>query len=175
MSVYANSPSSSSRQINFGNMSVALTGFTADVVTPLFDPLDLVAQYLRTADTYAGSAAVDSLIQQYLSLSGAGLGNQQIADTLLETSNPKPGPEALLAARILTLWYLGSWYSAPAPRQPSSPTVISANAYIGGLAWKAMQAHPMGSSDFTFGYWVQSPPSLSDFGVDLPTAGEKNA
>lgn len=171
MSSNANAPSGNSRQTNFANMSVALTGFTADVVNPFFDPLGLVAQYLNTADTSAGATAVDALIQQYLTLVGQGLSNQQIANTLLDTSNPKPGAQALLAAQILTLWYLGSWYSTTGP----SPVVVSANAYIGGLTWKAMQAHPMGSSDFTFGYWVQAPPSLSDFGVDLSGGGNTNA
>jgi hypothetical protein len=171
MSAAPTTPPDATRQTNFANMSVALTGFISDVVNPLFDPLGLVALYLQTADSNASPTDVDSLIQQYLTLGGTGLTNQQIADKLVDTNNPSPGAQAALARAIVTMWYLGSWYSSPT----ASPVVASQNAYIGGLAWKAMQAHPMGASDFTFGYWVQPPPSLSDFGVDLPAGGEKNA
>jgi hypothetical protein len=66
MNAAATTPPDAARQTNFANMSVALTGFTADVVNPFFDPLGLVTEYLRTADASAGTAAVDSLIQQYL-------------------------------------------------------------------------------------------------------------
>lgn len=162
--------SAATRQTNFANMSVALTGFIADVVNPFFDPLGLVPAYLNTADTNGGAANVDALIQQFLTLSQSGMSNQQIADTLLDTGNPKPGAQAVLASQIVTLWYLGAWYSTPT----ATPAIVSANAYIGGLAWKAMQSHPMGASDFTFGYWVQPPPSLADFGVDLTAGGKTN-
>ncbi|HEX4496824.1 MAG TPA: sorbitol dehydrogenase, partial [Thermoanaerobaculia bacterium] len=37
--------------------------------------------------------------------------------------------------------------------------------------WKAAQAHPMGYSQFSFGYWSSVPPSLAAFGVDLPEGG----
>jgi len=114
---------------------------------------------------------VDSLIQQYLRLLNSGLTNQQIADALLDTSNPKPDPAVLLARAIVTMWYLGSWYSYNTP-PPITPAVVSQNAYIEGLAWKAMQAHPMGASDFTFGYWKLPPPALTDFGVDTANGGE---
>jgi hypothetical protein len=157
------------RQTNFANMSAVLTGFTTDVVNPLFDPLQLVPTYLATADAKAGAALVDALTQQFLSLTAGGATKQQIADTMLDTGNTAPGNQALLARAIVKMWYLGSWYSSPTD---NNPTVVSQNAYIGGLAWKAMQAHPMGFSDFTFGYWVTPPPSLADFGVDLPSGGQ---
>ncbi|HYO65229.1 MAG TPA: hypothetical protein VEU33_04040 [Archangium sp.] len=41
--------------------------------------------------------------------------------------------------------------------------VISSDAYVRGLAWRAMQAHPMGFSNFAFGYWSEQPPSLTEF------------
>ena len=161
------------RQTNFANMSAVLTGFTTDVVNPLFDPLQLVSTYLETADQNASPPLVDALIQQFLTLSASGASKQQIANTLLDTGNPAPGDRAILARVLVKMWYLGSWYGFP--KDLPVPQVVSQNAYIGGLAWKAMQAHPMGASDFTFGYWVQPPPSLTDYGVDLPTTGGPNA
>lgn len=72
------------------------------------------------------------------------------------------------------MWYLGSWYPAAPPSTtgpPTDGTVISANAYTGGLAWSAAQAHPMGYSTFTFGYWKVAPPPLAQFGVGTPDGG----
>lgn len=176
MSTAANDPPNEKRRTNFVNMSAVLTGFMTDVIDPLFDPLGLVAVYLQTADDNAKPATVDSLIQQYVTLLNSGRPNQQIADALLETTNAEPALPALLARAIVTLWYLGSWntsWNTPPKTLPKfTPAVVSPNAYIGGLAWKAIQAHPMGASDFTFGYWVEPPPPLSNFGVDTANGGK---
>lgn len=95
---------------------------------------------------------------------------QQIADALLETSSGEPASKtALLAQSIVQMWYLGSWY---APAQPACPAaanpvrVVSSTAYTSGLAWKLLQTHPMGYSEFSFGYWNTQPPPISEFGVD---------
>ena len=57
---------------------------------------------------------------------------------------------------------------SPSERPASgNGSVVSANAYVGGLAWRAAQAHPMGYSQLSFGYWASPPPSLRSFGVDL--------
>lgn len=168
-------PDDTARQSNFAAMSAVLTGFTADVIQPLFDPLQLVPTFLQTADARAGQGLVNTLISQFLSLKASRASNQQIADALLDTGNaaPQKGTTVMLAEAIVTMWYLGSWYDFAT--LPLAPTlVVSQNAYIGGLAWKAMQSHPMGFSDFTFGYWASPPPSLTDFGVDLPTTGGNN-
>jgi hypothetical protein len=153
---------------NFVAMSTVLTGFQSSVIAPSLDPIDLKQLYLDTADKEAGAALVDQLLAQFLSLQGQPA--QTIANTLLGTADPNPAQTALLARSLLKLWYLGSWFP---PTNPASGqgNVVSANAYIGGLAWRAAQAHPMGYSQMTFGYWASPPPSLDQFGVGAPSQG----
>jgi hypothetical protein len=170
--------SSPTRAQTFAAMSAVLTGFQAAIISPTLDPIDLNGLYLQTADAQTGTSLVDQLLQQFTSLQGQP--KQVIADTLLASDNPNPPPPpntAWLARSIAKLWYVGSWYPAappPAGGPPGIGTVASANAYIGGLMWKAAQAHPMGYSAFTFGYWNTAPPSLEQFGVDIPSGGGSN-
>ncbi len=49
--------------------------------------------------------------------------------------------------------------------------VISSQAYTKSLVWNVAQAHPMGFSVFTFGYWSQPPASLETFGVNTGNGG----
>jgi hypothetical protein len=156
-------------------MSAVLTGFQASIISPALDPIDLNGLYLQTADTNATASLVDQLLAQFQSLQGQP--KQTIANALLTTANPGTQDTAWLARSIVKLWYLGSWFPATPPPPGGSPTnggVVSANAYIGGLAWKAAQAHPMGYSQFSFGYWTSAPPSLEQFGVDIASDGGSN-
>jgi hypothetical protein len=78
-----------------------------------------------------------------------------------------------LARSVMLMWYLGSWYDPADLQKYNSPTpptdplgpkaIISSEAYTQGWAWSVAQAHLMGYSNFTFGYWSQQPPSLEDF------------
>jgi hypothetical protein len=172
------SSGAAARLANFAALSAVVTGFQAGVISPTLDPIDLKQLYLDTADAQGGAPRVDQLIAQFLSL--AGQPPQTVADALLATANASsatvPPPTALLARSIVKMWYLGAWYPAVPASDPSSGNgnVISSNAYVGGLAWKAAQAHPMGYSQFSFGYWSSVPPSLAAFGVDLPEGGGDN-
>jgi hypothetical protein len=69
-----------------------------------------------------------------------------------------------LARSVMLAWYLGSWYApADLAARRSTNVVISSIAYTQGWSWNVAQAHPMGYSNFKFGYWAASPPSLADF------------
>jgi len=48
--------------------------------------------------------------------------------------------------------------------------VISSDAYIRGFAWRAMQAHPMGYSEWSFGYWENQPQGTLDDFLPLDTS-----
>lgn len=164
----SNSAGAATRLQTFAAMSAVLTGFQGSVISPTLDPVNLKTLYLQTADAKATPQLVDQLLQQFTMLQGQGLPKQKIADTLLDTATTPPSATALLARTIVKMWYLGMWYPQNTQEQP---TVISAQAYTGGLAWQAAQAHPMGYSTFTFGYWKDVPPPLSAFGVDQPDGG----
>ena len=166
-----NASNPATRLPTFAAMSAVLTGFQGSVISPTLDPVNLKTLYLQTADARATPQLVDQLLQQFTTLQGQGLPKQKIADTLLDTATTPPSATALLARTIVKMWYLGMWY----PQNPQDqPTVISAQAYTGGLAWQAAQAHPMGYSTFTFGYWKDVPPPISAFGVDQPDGGSND-
>jgi hypothetical protein len=65
------------------------------------------------------------------------------------------------------MWYSGAWptlipASASAPASTVS-NLISAKSYTCGLAWQVMQSHPMGDSNYRYGYWSSQPPALNDY------------
>ncbi|MCY1035931.1 hypothetical protein OV207_31110 [Corallococcus sp. BB11-1] len=155
----SNTPLPSTRMEQFVALSSVLTGFTTDTLAPSLDPTDppLKKLYLDAADA-SSSQTVDALLAAFAKL--AGQPSQSIANTLLETASAQPTATAQMARSILKLWYLGSWYP-PTSILATDGTVVAMNAYIGGLAWSAMQAHPMGYSELKFGYWNSPPPPLS--------------
>jgi hypothetical protein len=148
----------------FARMSAALTGFTPETIRPPLDPVNLSASYYE----FVNSRATESLALLLAAFrDNEHLPPQQIAELLLETKASGPGsPSAQLAQSIVRMWYLGSWYT-PGPAA-TLVQVISRQGYIGGLVWKAAQTHPMGYSEFTFGYWAKLPPPLVEFGVNVP-------
>ncbi|HEY0729527.1 MAG TPA: hypothetical protein VGD38_15710 [Pyrinomonadaceae bacterium] len=152
---------------SFANMSAALTGFQASFIRPFLDPTNLSGIFYQYAVAQVGQPMMDALMSAFeaLSTQTPPLTAQQIADQLLEVSSPTPSNQALLCQAIIAMWYLGSWY--PPPFQTNGlHQVISSQAYTKSLVWNLAQAHPMGFSAFTFGYWSQPPGPLTDFGVN---------
>jgi hypothetical protein len=158
---------------DFADMSAALTGFQSSVLKPALDPVGLAREYYIFAVGQVGQSAMTTLLNAYRAIKTQPA--QQIADTLLETSGSSPSPQAQLGQSIVAMWYLGAWYVpgvlggggfSPPPLQ-----VISSAAYTNGLVWRVMQSHPMGYSQFTFGYWSQVPGPLSSFGVNTGNGG----
>lgn len=167
-------PASDSDVQDFAGMSAALTGFLSSVLKPKLDPVGLARTYYEFALLQVGAPAMLALLNAYRAIKTQP--PQTIADTLLETSAPKPSQQATIAQSIVAMWYLGAWYRpgvtggggfGPTPLQ-----IITSEAYTNGLVWKTMQSHPMGFSAFTFGYWSQQPLPLSDFGVNTGGGGQ---
>ena len=163
----ASTPPSESVVQNFANMSAALTGFQSSFIRPFLDPTNLSGIFYEFIVAQIGQSMMDQLMSAYeaLSTQTPALTAQQIADSLLEVTNSKPSDQALLCQTIILMWYLGSWYPPPF-QQGGLQQVISSQAYTKSLAWNLAQAHPMGFSAFTFGYWSQPPASLETFGVN---------
>lgn len=156
----------------FANLSAALTGFQASFIRPFLDPTNLSGIFYEFAVAQVGQPMMDALMNEFQTLSTQtpALTAQQIADTLLEVTSSSPSNQALLCQTIILMWYLGSWY--PPPFQTGGfQQVISSQAYTKSLAWNLAQAHPMGFSAFTFGYWSQPPASLETFGVNTGNGG----
>ena len=151
----------------FVGVSAVLTGIDASKLAPSLDPVNIKQTYFDYVQSKDGAT-----FQQLLNIYDQ---NQTqppatIGNIILTQSGDAV---CYLARSIMLMWYLGSWYdpatlqkynSPNPPKQPlGAVAVISSEAYTQGWAWSVAQAHPMGYSNFTFGYWGSNPPTLQDF------------
>jgi hypothetical protein len=149
---------------DFANLSAALTGFQTGFLRPFIDPTNLSGIFYSFAVSQAGQSMMDALLAAFRPIQTQD--PQTVANTLLETTSASPSNQAQLCQAIVAMWYLGSWYPPKFLAATSKQQVISSQAYTKSLAWNVAQAHPMGFSAFTFGYWSQPPAPLDQFGVN---------
>jgi hypothetical protein len=152
---------SDAMRTSFVRLSSVLTGYPTSTLAPSVDPIDLASEYLAAVKQRAAAATLDQLLSVYASIDKATGGDlsQQAAPVQQQIlADPTLGP---LARRILRLWYVSIWYDAEPPSMFENGTVISMNAYVGGLVWDAAQAHPMGYSELAYGYWASPPAAPS--------------
>lgn len=154
----------------FISMSVGLTGFTSDAIAPELDTIDIKSAYLQAFDANLPSGMAEQILVQYGKLweaAGARPGTEEaIVGRMLAGDGTSPA-QILAMRQLLFLWYAGAW---PTVQYDQSPTrgqtfsdVLSADSYTHGLVWRVMQSHPMGSSNYTYGYWANDPPPLSAY------------
>ena len=145
---------------DFIRLSAALTGIDASKLAPGTDPVNIKSEYFNWVRTQSPEA-FGNLLDFFRSSSNSG----GFPDSLFEA--PKSNAEiAGLARSIVLLWYLGAWYDPHDLRNPDqqlTPQIISAKAYTQAWIWRVAQTHPMGYSEWTFGYWQDDPPLLSKF------------
>lgn len=147
------------REEQFVALSVALTGF--DRVELL--GTGVMPQYLATLEKWIGP----SIASQLLSFgTGSPPDERTVRAGIL--SDGKLGP---VARNVIALWYNGTWSPLPSewylthrtevPNPPdvanATPYIVSAEAYIEGLAWAAANTHPMGAKQPGFGTWAEQP------------------
>ena len=144
---------------DFIGLSAVLIGIAADRLAPAIDPINLPPLFFDTARKGMGTEAFSNLLELYASIKSQP--PEKIADTVLGSSDLK----IVQGARsIMKLWLLGSWYQ---PDNKDNVQVVSDQAYKESWAWKIAQSHPMGYSQYHFGYWAEQPPTLKQFtGVD---------
>lgn len=155
---------------NFIGLSAVLTGFSTEILAPGLDVVDIKSEYLpfftKTVTEESGNAnLVNNIFQEFASLKNSGLSDQQIGEAMLSLSN---GDQFVLACRkLIFMWYSGAWPTIiPAAGDKPASTVsnlISAKSYTAGLAWQVMQSHPMGDSNYRYGYWATPPAALSAY------------
>lgn len=158
----------------FVSMSSVLTGIPEKKLAPELDPNEpplknVYYDYAKSQD----AATLQALLDVYQQ--NAGKPPAAIAQAIFQNADPMIG---YLARSIMLQWYLGSWYSpqnlqqyrhkAQTPKDgdlhgPIPSVVISSTAYVNGWAWSMAQAHPMGNSNFSYGYWNSPPPPLSAY------------
>ena len=143
----------------FIGVSAALTGISETKLSPGRDPLNVKQAYFDRAEKYS---QFEQLLRLYESNKDKP-DKDEIAKIVLDQPDVR-----FLARSIILAWYLGAWYepailkNSPAP--PIKFEVISSAAYTQGFVWRIAQAHPMGYSEWAFGYWSDAPKqSLDDF------------
>lgn len=159
----------------FVGLSAVLTGIDKAKLAPALDPDNIKQVFYDYANAEDG-AVLAHLLEIYASCLAQPIApsDASIAETVFERSGWQV---CYLARSIMLSWYLGSWYRPADLKQhhdaqtappavalpPLSARVIAAAAYKQGWAWNIAQAHPMGYSNFTFGYWARLPPALTAF------------
>ena len=142
---------------DFLDLSVRLTGFSrfdlegTGVAEPYFETLRRVV-----GDTFlAGFLAV------FRSIADDG---PRDVDAAIERRIMKDTDLGPVARNVVLMWYLGNWYQLPPGwrnRNGASPadvtSVVSPQAYVEGLVWPAIEAHPMGAKQPGFASWSVPP------------------
>lgn len=158
---------------NFIGLSAVLTGFNASILAPQLDPVDIKSEYLpffsaKIAEESGNPDLVASIFARFAALrsqTDPTLDDRQIGAAMLDPAN---GADFVLACRkLIFMWYSGAWPTL-VPATATSPAttvsdIISAKSYSCGLAWQVMQSHPMGDSNYRYGYWTTPPAPLGDY------------
>lgn len=132
----------------FVDLSCVLTGYTRETLAPKFDTLDLKNQYYWVARKQLGGETLDGLLNAFGRIRQLPEARwPQAVESQILRSYGLGGP----ARQLIMLWYTGAWYNE------QGDMVVSSKAYTNGLVWDTIQAHPMGYSEFHFGYWAEDP------------------
>lgn len=153
---------SNKRLETFLDLSVELTAFSR------FDLLGtgLADLYLATLDRVVGTDMADTLLAAYTGLAPTQGPERQRALRISILGDELLGD---IARTLIKLWYSGTWFAMPyawtqryGPKPADGTFVCSANAYVEGLLWKAIGAHPAGAKAPGYGSWAY-PPKIPNF------------
>lgn len=149
---------------DFVALSAILTGIEGDKLHPVLDAYG-TAEELFVYATKNGGALFAQLMQTYTANKDEP--PEVIAGIIFKDEQ---APIAYMARTVILMWYLGAWFTPKALADyHANPTgfapyvVISSNTYTQSWVWRVGQTHPMGYSDWRFGYWHTPPLPLTDF------------
>jgi hypothetical protein len=138
----------------FLDLSIALTGFSK---------LHLIGtgvgtEYLETVEKIVPGEIIDQLLHAH---AGPG-GDTELSAALLDDATLGP-----VARNIIVLWYTGTWIPLPEDwcesvgRSAADVAhVVSSEAYLAGLQWRTIGAHPPGGLPPGFASWACPPPGV---------------
>jgi len=152
---------------NFVGLSAVLTGFASGTIAPAIDPINVKAEYYAKFQAEIGNNLFFKILLDFqeltknesdpLNLTPAT--SLQVGEAMLAASN---GETYVMSCRqLIFLWYSGAW--ATVNGSTTSSEMLSAKSYSQGLAWQVMQSHPMGDSNYRYGYWANKPADLSGY------------
>lgn len=159
-------PADERRRIEeFVRASATLTGFES---FELFGT-GLAAAHYRFVASVVGDDCINELVACVLALpAGEREREREIRASVL--ADDRFGP---VARSVIKLWYLGTWYQLPAEwhrrfggSDRDVTTIPSSEAYVEGLVWTVIGAHPQGAKPQGYGAWAE-PPRASEPLVQL--------
>ena len=138
----------------FVKVSAGLTGIAEKKLAPARDPINIKQAYFDRASNHRFFEDLLAIVRKNQAESA-----EKIADIVINQSGPDV---QFLARSIILAWYLGAWYAPEVLRSPPPGPlhfeIISPAAYTQAWVWRVAQAHPMGYSEWSFGYWSKLPP-----------------
>ena len=145
---------------NFVGLSAVLTGFAASTIAPSIDPINVKEEYY--AKFTAEIPNYKAILSTYEALQSQKKTDQEIGEAIL--ANPA---YEMACRKLIFLWYSGAWPviipASNTSQKMTSSTLLSSKSYTSGLVWQVMQSHPMGDSNYRYGYWANEPADLSGY------------
>ena len=127
-----------------------------------------MSSYLELFQERIGSQVFSKLIDDFSEISSGDESNTCASIETQILDSPEFGPAG---RNLIKLWYLGSWPALSdewlerfGQSGSNMAGIPSSTAYIEGLVWKAMSAHPMGGKPPGFGSW-----SIPPVRIDKPS------
>ncbi len=144
----------------FVALSVTLTGFDA----PALWGTGQVQTYYGLLPAIVGDAIFGRLMGRWQDTWIRGEGDEPLLESLVKEQileDPTLGP---VARNLVYLWYTGGWNQLPADWRNEHGAsandqtyIVSSAAYIEGLVWKAIHAHPTAAKQMGYGSWALPP------------------
>lgn len=132
----------------------------------------LTDAYLQAVENVVGRELVGQLLNTFREFDPGNEAERRDHLRRQIFGDEKLGP---IARNIVKLWYLGIWYQLPrawtdayGAREKDVTFTVTAGAYIEGLLWKAVGAHPPGAKAPGYGSWA-APPRIP--GLELSPQG----
>ncbi len=132
----------------FYALSAELTGFSQ---VELF-ATGVAETYFRTAASRLGPRTFQALLSVAADFPGQGVADRRAA---IQRRLYRGEPTRAATRRVLMLWFTGTWFDT----LPFGGAPVSAQAYVEGLMWRAIGAHPMAAKPQGFGAWSLPPPA----------------
>ncbi len=141
----------------FLSLSVALTGFDRAEL----QSTGMVDTYQATVLSVVGDDAFGDLLTAWHEILHHSEKKQDEELHKLLKDDPYLGP---VAQNLGYLWYTGSWQQLPwawrnahGAQATDVSRIVSKEAYVEGLVWRAMGTHPQGAKQPGFGSWAMKP------------------
>lgn len=120
--------------------------------------------YYETVTSIVGEAAMNELLETFDRVKKTAGDDADLLDSELRSkilSDEKLGP---ITRNIIKLWFIGTWYQLPQSWRArfgvtaeDKTFIPSPNAYVEGLLWPAIGAHPPGAKAPGYGTWSDAP------------------